>query len=93
MTGSNGIWDWGHYGCGKSGRTSGKRRRNRWSYKISHYTRVGKRNVRIEWENVDGQNWTPAEKPVITRDLRGCIQTFPDWPPGARTANGTSLCH
>jgi hypothetical protein len=25
--------------------------------------------------------------------LRVCIQKFPDWPPGARTANGTALCH
>jgi len=24
---------------------------------------------------------------------RGCIQKFPDWPPGARTANGIALCH
>jgi hypothetical protein len=24
--------------------------------------------------------------------VRGCIQKFPDWPPGARTANGTALC-
>jgi hypothetical protein len=23
----------------------------------------------------------------------GCIQKFPDWPPGARTANGTAFCH
>jgi hypothetical protein len=23
----------------------------------------------------------------------GCIQKFPDWPPGTRTANGTALCH
>jgi hypothetical protein len=22
-----------------------------------------------------------------------CIQKFPDWPSGARTANGTALCH
>jgi hypothetical protein len=22
-----------------------------------------------------------------------CIQKFPNWPPGARTANGTALCH
>jgi hypothetical protein len=22
-----------------------------------------------------------------------CIQKFPDWPPGPRTANGTALCH
>jgi len=25
--------------------------------------------------------------------LRGYIQKFPDWPPGARTANGTAVCH
>jgi len=25
--------------------------------------------------------------------IRGCIQKFRDWPPGARTANGTALCH
>jgi hypothetical protein len=25
--------------------------------------------------------------------IRGCILKFPDWPPGARTANGTTLCH
>jgi len=24
--------------------------------------------------------------------VRGCAQKFPDWPPGARTANGTALC-
>jgi len=24
---------------------------------------------------------------------QGCIQKFPDWPPGARTVNGTALCH
>jgi len=23
-------------------------------------------------------------------NIRGCTQTFPDWPPGARTANGYS---
>jgi hypothetical protein len=25
--------------------------------------------------------------------VRECIHKFPDWPPGARTANGTDLCH
>jgi hypothetical protein len=25
--------------------------------------------------------------------VRGCIRKFPDWPPGARTANGAALCH
>jgi hypothetical protein len=28
----------------------------------------------------------------IRRSTR-CIQKFPDWPPGARTANGTALCY
>jgi hypothetical protein len=26
------------------------------------------------------------------RDNRECIQKFPDWTPGATTANGTALC-
>jgi hypothetical protein len=26
-------------------------------------------------------------------NIRGCIQKLPDWPPGARTANGTALWH
>jgi hypothetical protein len=25
--------------------------------------------------------------------IRKCIQKFPDWSPGARTANGAALCH
>jgi hypothetical protein len=25
--------------------------------------------------------------------VQRCTQKFPDWPPGARTANGTILCH
>jgi Rps23 Pro-64 3,4-dihydroxylase Tpa1-like proline 4-hydroxylase len=25
--------------------------------------------------------------------VRRCIQKFPNWPPGARTANGTALCN
>jgi hypothetical protein len=29
----------------------------------------------------------------VTKAIRGCIQNFPDWSPGARTANGTALCH
>jgi hypothetical protein len=30
---------------------------------------------------------------IIQAQIRGCIQTFPDWPPEAETANGTALCH
>jgi hypothetical protein len=29
----------------------------------------------------------------IFTDVGGYIQKFPDWPPGARTANGIALCH
>jgi hypothetical protein len=27
------------------------------------------------------------------RRIRGCIQKFPDWLPGAKTANDTSVCN
>jgi hypothetical protein len=30
---------------------------------------------------------------VHRNDIRGCIRKFQDWPPGARTAKGTVLCH
>jgi len=29
----------------------------------------------------------------LVRYIRWCIQKFPDWPPGARTANGLALCY
>jgi hypothetical protein len=35
---------------------------------------------------------SPPVVPILSH-IRGCIQKFPDWPPGARTANGTALCH
>jgi hypothetical protein len=30
---------------------------------------------------------------IVNTVVRGCIQKFPGWPSGARTANGTALCH
>jgi hypothetical protein len=30
---------------------------------------------------------------VIFTDIKGRMQKFPDWLPGARTANDTALCH
>jgi hypothetical protein len=30
---------------------------------------------------------------VVSVQIRGCIQKFSDWPPGARTTNGRALCH
>jgi hypothetical protein len=30
---------------------------------------------------------------LFVGNIRGCIQKFPDWPPGASTVNGTALCH
>jgi hypothetical protein len=35
---------------------------------------------------------TPPKPTVSEAHIWGCIQKFPDWPPGARTANGTALC-
>jgi hypothetical protein len=29
----------------------------------------------------------------LSKKVRGCIQKFPNWPPGARIANGADLCH
>jgi hypothetical protein len=38
--------------------------------------------------------WQPRhECSNLEHSVRGCIQKFPDWPPGARTANGTALCN
>jgi hypothetical protein len=33
------------------------------------------------------------KKKFIAQKIGGRIQKFPDWPPGARTENGTALCH
>jgi hypothetical protein len=33
------------------------------------------------------------EERGVSKLDRRCIQKFPDWPPGARTANGITLCH
>jgi hypothetical protein len=30
---------------------------------------------------------------IYMYEIWGCIHKFLDWPPGARTANGTALCH
>jgi len=30
---------------------------------------------------------------AVSVSISECIQKFPYWPPGARTANGTALCH
>jgi hypothetical protein len=30
---------------------------------------------------------------LFNNKIRGCVKKFPDRPPGARTTNGTALCH
>jgi hypothetical protein len=35
----------------------------------------------------------PVPTSHTSYEVHGYIQKFPDWPPGARTANGTPLCH
>jgi len=40
------------------------------------------------------KNFRPTDEGRLSQsDLRGCIQKFLDWQPGASTANGTALCH
>jgi hypothetical protein len=34
-----------------------------------------------------------SEDISVDGSIRCCIQKFPDWPPGARIANGKSFCH
>jgi hypothetical protein len=37
--------------------------------------------------------WSPAFRFSNENIVRGCIQKFPDGPPGGRTANGTAFYH
>jgi hypothetical protein len=53
---------------------------NRWKSTGSVSDRDLKRRLSFQW------CWYISK-------IRGCIQKFPDWTPGARTANGTALCH
>jgi hypothetical protein len=48
-----------------------------------------KKSTALAHWNSETVGWNPS----LGMDVGGCIQKFPDWPPGARTANGTALCH
>jgi hypothetical protein len=37
--------------------------------------------------------YTVQERRIRDKNVGGCNQKFPDWPPAARTANVTALCH
>jgi hypothetical protein len=52
------------------------------------------RNRRVQFE-LDVQLGTILYRyePNLDSGDRGFIQKFPDWPHGAKTANGTALCH
>jgi hypothetical protein len=51
-----------------------------------------KKTVRHEVKTL--MNAKDAERRTVTYlRIRECIQNFPDWPPGAKTANVTALCH
>jgi hypothetical protein len=43
---------------------------------------------RLAYESLCSMELVNAEEHTGT-----FVQKFPDWPPGARTANGTALCH
>jgi hypothetical protein len=44
------------------------------------------------WVPFTGLGWMDGWLDVYIYRER-VSQKFPDWPPGARTANGTALCH
>jgi len=65
------------------------------SKKVSEH--LGRISVSV-LENEGPSHWQPVVKfngqTFVARQRgRGCIQKFPDWPPGARNANDTALCH
>jgi hypothetical protein len=43
---------------------------------------------RMKWQDIK-HSWRTEEM----YEILGCIQKFPDWQPGAKTANGIALCH
>jgi hypothetical protein len=59
--------------------------------KISGYWRHPKKKKCDETVPILGSSVQPAT--WFWHDIRRCIQKFPEWPPGVRTANGTALCH
>jgi hypothetical protein len=66
-----------------------------WGVEVLNFKRL-KRNDGFK-EGKTEQNM-PYSKPknrkrTCKSKIRGCIQKFPDWPPGSRTANGRALCH
>jgi hypothetical protein len=66
---------------------------------FSHTDRMIVNSIRIKQEYTGSDN-TKQEAIAhyrflnsVNETVRGCIQKFPDCPPGARTANGTDLYH
>jgi len=57
---------------------------NRILERVSNFTYLG---YTVPYQEVHSRHTQQHIK------IRGCIQKLPDWPPGARTANGTDLCH
>jgi hypothetical protein len=47
-------------------------------------------NYHVWWTETNGKLCLGKQ---FIDNIRGCIQKFPDWPPGPRTSNGTALCH
>jgi hypothetical protein len=63
-----------------------KSRRMRW---MGHRAR----NTRNVYKILSGKPERKKKSRSGYLRVRDCIQHFPDWPPGARTSNGTALCH
>jgi len=73
--------------------------KNSWSYTsippyvfVAWYS-VKHRNSFFTFAFISHNSLLPFAFPTNISYIRRCIQKFPDWPPGERTANGTALCH
>jgi hypothetical protein len=58
-----------------------------------NYTAIRDMSTAHSKTNVKHNARRNIKKELSFDEIRGCIQKFPDWPPGARNANGIALFH
>jgi hypothetical protein len=64
-----------------------------WAILINEYKQSLTSFVITLYTVLDYNTGIVDSNPPRSMDVRGCIQKFPDWLPGAKTVNGTALCH
>jgi len=76
------VWGWGF--CIK-------KLLDEFTFSILHESRLQENTFSLSLSRSRKAYGTKSWYMIQSSDTRGCIQKFPDWPPGARTANGTVL--